>query len=82
VTLANTTQAGAVQIKAGSYRVKVNGDKAIFTDVDSAKEYTVTVKLQNSAKKFEETRVDATNDGKMDTLKDIQLGGSTTEIDF
>lgn len=82
ITLANTAKAGAVQLKAGQYRVKVDGDKAVFTDVDTAKQYTVTVKLENAAKKFDETKVDSVSDGKIDNLKDIQLGGSTTQIDF
>ena len=34
VDLSHTMQAGTVQLKAGSYHVKMDGDKAIFTDVD------------------------------------------------
>ncbi|HUA60860.1 MAG TPA: hypothetical protein VML19_19000 [Verrucomicrobiae bacterium] len=82
ITLANASKVGSVQLKAGQYRVKVNGDKAVFTDVDSSKQYTVPVKVENGAKKFDETRVDANKDGSVDTVKDIQLGGSTTQIDF
>jgi hypothetical protein len=82
VDLAHATQVGAVQLKAGSYDVKVAGDKAIFTDVNSAKKYTVPVKVENAATKFEYTRFETTSNGNVDTLKDIQLGGSTTQIDF
>jgi len=82
VDLAHATQAGAVQLKAGSYHVKVDGDKAVFTDVDSAKQYTVPVKVENAAKKFDYTKIDETSNGNVDTLKAIQLGGSTTQIDF
>jgi hypothetical protein len=82
VDLSHATQAGTVQLKAGSYRVKVDGDKAIFTDVDSDKQYSVPVKVENAAKKFEYTRIDETVNGNAGMLKDIQLGGSTTQIDF
>jgi hypothetical protein len=82
VDLSHVTQAGTVELKAGSYRVKVDGDKAIFTDVDSSKQYTVPVKVENLDKKVEYTRLDETNNGNVDMLKDIQLGGSTTQIDF
>jgi hypothetical protein len=82
IALANSTKAGSVQLKAGQYSVKISGDKAVFTDVDTAKQYTVPVKIQNAAKKFDSTKIDATHDGNVDTLKDIQLGGSTTELDF
>jgi len=82
VTLANTTQVGAIQLKAGAYELKVDGDKAIFIEVDSSKKFVVPVKIENGAKKFEYTKVDETNTGNVDTLKAIQLGGSTTQLDF
>jgi hypothetical protein len=82
ITLANATKAGSVQLKAGQYRVKVDGDKAVFTDVDTAKQFSVPVKIENAAKKFDETKVDSVNDGSVSTIKDIQLGGSTTQLDF
>ena len=82
LTLANTAKAGTVELKAGQYHVKVEGSKAVFTNMDTARQYTVDVKTENSARKFDETRVNADHDGSMDTLKDIQLGGSTTQIDF
>jgi hypothetical protein len=82
ISLASATKAGNVQLKAGQYRVKLDGDKAIFTDVDTSKQVTVPVKIENAAKKFDETKVDSVSDGNVNTIKDIQLGGSTTQIDF
>jgi hypothetical protein len=82
ITLSGTTNAGSVQLKAGNYNVKLDGDKAVFTQIDTSKKFTVPVKVENAAKKFDGTRVDTTNDGKADTIKDIQFGGSTTQIDF
>ena len=81
ISLSNASKAGNVQLKAGQYTVKLNGNQAVFTNQDGSK-YTVDVKTSNAAKKFEETRVDANHDGSIDTLKDIQLGGSTTQIEF
>ena len=82
VDLSHAVQVGAIQLKAGSYHVKVDGDKAIFTDVDSARQYSVPVKVENLAKKVEYTQIDENVSGNVDTLKDIQLGGSTTQLDF
>ena len=81
-TLVNAAKAGTVELKAGQYRVKVEGSKAVFTNMDTDKQYTVDVKTENAAKKFDETRVNSGHDGSVDNLKDIQLGGSTTQIDF
>ena len=82
ITLANTSKAGSVQLKPGQYTVKINGDQAVFTNVDNSKQYKVQVKVENGTKKFTETKVDADKSGSVDNLKDIQLGGSTTQIDF
>jgi uncharacterized protein YdbL (DUF1318 family) len=82
VNLSHSVQAGAVELKAGSYHVKVDGDKAIFTDLDSNKEYSVPVKIENAAKKFEYTRIDETVNGSVSAIKTIQLGGSTTKLNF
>jgi hypothetical protein len=82
VSFPRETQAGSVQLKAGSYDVKVDGDKAVFTDVNSSKKYSVPVKVETAAKKFDATKVETTSNGKADVLKDIQLGGSTTQVDF
>jgi hypothetical protein len=82
VVFEHTTQAGTVQLKAGSYELKLDGDKAIFTDVNSYKQYTVPVKVESAARKFSATKVEESGSGNIDTLKYIQLGGSTTQIDF
>jgi hypothetical protein len=60
----------------------VDGDKAIFTNVDSNKQFSVPVKVETAAKKFEYTKIGETINGNVDALKDIQLGGSTTQLDF
>jgi len=82
VTLAHATQVGTLQLKAGNYEVTVTGDKAIFTDVDTSKKFTVPVKIENAPTKFDYTTTEETNNGNVDVLKAIHLGGSTTQIDF
>jgi hypothetical protein len=83
VNFSHATEVGTVQLKAGSYEVKVDGDKAVFTDANTSKRYSVPVRVENSAKKFVRTKFETTNNvNNIDVLKDIQLGGSTTQIDF
>jgi len=82
ISLSSATKVGNVQLKAGQYSVKVDGDKAVFTHMDTAKQYTVPVKVQNVDKKFDSTRVDASKEGDVDVVKDIELGGSKTKIEF
>ena len=40
------------------------------------------VKVETNEKKFDETRVDTVKDNETDVIKDIELGGSTTRVEF
>jgi hypothetical protein len=82
LTLSSTTKVGNLQLKAGQYVLKVQGDKAVFVFLETAKEFTTSVKVENTEKKFDTTRVDATKDGGVDVVKDIELGGSKTRLQF
>jgi len=67
---------GETQLKAGSYKVDIVGDKAVFTSGKTTVE--VPVKVENSDKKFSLTTVQAV-DAK---ILEIDLGGSTTKLVF
>ena len=82
IVLANPTMAGSVQLKAGEYKVKVNGSNAVFTEVNSDKSVTAPTKVENSDKKYDQTTVQTTNEGGSDRLTEIDLGGSTTKLSF
>jgi hypothetical protein len=82
ISLAGPSKAGSITLKPGQYRLKVDGSNAIFTEVETSKQFTVPAKVQTSDKKFEDTRVDAQKDSGTDVIKDIELGGTKTKIDF
>jgi hypothetical protein len=70
-----------VKLPAGEYKVKVDGTNAVFTDSKS-KTVTAPVKVGTGAKKYSYTSVDASKDGDVDTVNAIELGGSTTRLEF
>jgi len=80
--LSSPTKAGNLQLKPGEYRLTVTGTKAVFTDVNTTKTFTTEVKVENSDTKFSDTKVDASTEGSTSIIKDIELGGSKTKIDF
>lgn len=82
LTLSGLTKVGSVQLKPGQYTLKITGNNAVFTDVDTAKTFTTPVKIENTDKKFDATQVNATKDGGTDVVKDIELGGSKMKLDF
>lgn len=82
IVLAHPLKAGNVQLKAGEYNMKVDGDNAVFVNVETSKSISVPVKIVTSDKKFSETIVETTSSSGSEVLKDIELGGSTTKVDF
>ena len=82
ITLTNPTQAGDVQLKPGDYKVKLEGANAVFTDVDRNKSFSVPVKVENSDDKFSDTAVITKNDGGVDRIQEIDLGGSHTKLEL
>ena len=80
IILDSPTKAGDTELKAGEYKLKVEGSEAVFTQND--KTWKAPVKIQNNSKKFEQTTVETSNAGEMGTIKAIDLGGSTTQLQF
>lgn len=74
VTLTSDMAAGNTQLKAGDYKVQVEGDQAIFKQGKETVQVPVTV--EKNAKKFRYTTLQ-TVDSK---LQAIELGGTTTKL--
>jgi len=75
------TKVAGVELRSGTYSIRVAGDKVIFKDSNS-KEVSVPAKLENGAKKFAFTSVESLDKGGKDTIKMIHLAGSTTTLEF
>jgi hypothetical protein len=82
ISFSSATKVGSVQLKPGEYRMAVNGSKVTFTDVNTLKAVSTDGKVENTDTKFSDTKVDSINDGSTSVVKDIELGGSKTKIDF
>jgi hypothetical protein len=82
ITLSGPTKAGNLQLKPGQYRLKVDGANATFIGVEDSKSASTTVKVVTTDKKFETTTVDANKEGDSQVIKDIELGGSKTKLEF
>jgi len=74
VTLTSDMSAGNTQLKAGNYKVEVEGNQAIFKQGKETAQVPVTV--EKNATKFRYTTVQ-TVDSKIEA---IELGGSTTKL--
>jgi hypothetical protein len=82
IVLSSPAQAGTLQLAAGEYKVKVEGASAVFTNVESGHRFTAPVKIANAPRKFDTTAVESTQkDGTLEIVA-IDLGGSSTQLEF
>jgi len=85
VSFSSPAKLGSLELKAGKYELQVDGNKAIFTTITNLKKpqsFTVDVKVENTTTTFDHTQVNAATDGSTTVVKDIELDGSKTKIDF
>ena len=82
LVFSSPVKAGSVELKPGQYRLKVKGNTAEFTNVETDKTYTTPVKVENSDKKHDVTAVDTSSQNGANQIQKIELGGSSTDLDF
>lgn len=82
VILGAPAMAGNTELKAGEYKLKVEGNQAIFKDEQSSKSFTVPVRIANGDHKFGQTSVETSNQNGMDNIQTIDLAGSNTKLEF
>ncbi len=83
ITLSNATKAGDLQLEPGAYKVALEGPtKVRFTAVKTGKEFEVTAKVEKADRKFSDTAVEMTTVDGGDKIQEIDLGGTTTRVEF
>lgn len=82
VSISSPVKAGSIELKAGDYKLAVDGNKVTFTEVKSNKSFSTDGKIENATKSYDTTRMDTTTEGSTTVVKDIELGGSKIKIDF
>jgi hypothetical protein len=76
ITIPTTIRVGQTELKAGDYKVTVDGDKVTFKTGKNVIEVSATV--EKAAKKYAETMLDSSGT----QLQDIELGGTTMKVVF
>ena len=82
VTFASPAVLGTVEVPAGQYQLKYEGSKVTLVNASNGKRLEADATVQAMPQKFSETVVQSKRvDGK-DLVDEIQLGGTTTALDF
>jgi hypothetical protein len=82
ITLGSPAKAGKMELRAGEYKVKVEGSNAVFKNVDTSETFTAPVKIENTGKKHDYTAVESTKQNGEDKIQAIELGGSDETLEF
>jgi hypothetical protein len=82
ITLSAPSKVGNMQLAAGAYKLSFDGNKAVFTNLNTAKQVTADVKVDTVEKKYEVTSIDSTKSGEVEQINAIELGGSKTKLEF
>jgi hypothetical protein len=81
-TIENSEKAGTVMLKAGEYKVKVDGSNAVFTNVRTEQSFTTPVKVDNADRKHESTAIRSTVQNGTQQITAIELRGTTETLEF
>jgi hypothetical protein len=81
ILLTSPTQAGAMRLTQGQYRLQVEGSNAIFTNIDTRHTFVAAVKIETT-KKHEVTAVETKSDAGSPRITSIDLGGSNETLEF
>lgn len=82
IVLNKATQAGATQLRAGHYMVKVNGSVAEFLNIDNSHTVKVPVKVQTTETKNDYTAVETKTENGVSQIQSIELGSSNSKLEF
>jgi len=80
ITLSEQFTVGAAQLRAGEYKLVVNGSTAVLEDLRGKVEANGMV--QNEARKFNDTAIRSATVNGTPHLQAIELGGTSMEVDF
>ncbi len=80
VTLFQTSVVGGKELKAGDYKVTVDGDKAIISM--GKQKVEAAAKIETADSKFSSTSVRYTSEGGKMKIQEIRLGGTNQKLIF
>jgi hypothetical protein len=80
VTLSKPAVVGGKEIKAGEYKLELNGEKATLKNGKTTVEADVTV--EDNASKFDRTSACCLGEDGKYRLQEIRVGGTTTKVTF
>jgi hypothetical protein len=80
ITLSKPAIVGGTELKAGQYKLELNGDKVTLKGKKSSVEADVTI--ENGSNKFDQTSACCLGEDGKYRLQEIRVGGTNTKVTF
>ena len=80
VNFSKPAMVGGTEIKAGNYKLELDGDKAVLKNGKTTVEADVTV--ETNPNKFDRTSACCLGEDGKYRLQEIRVGGTTTKVTF
>ncbi len=83
ISVDSVAKAGDLQLQPGAYRVSLNGSTVKFMDENTGKSVETNATVENNGKtKFDATSLETEQVKGVNTIHEIDLGGTPTKIKF
>ena len=82
IILTHKTMVGTTELRPGTYRVNLEGGNAVFTRKYTSKSYSAPATVTDNDRAFGKVVVHTSKEGKVLRLNEVDLGGSTTRLQF
>lgn len=80
-TISDPAQAGTTQLKAGEYRLRLDGAQVVLID-QGGRQIDAAATVEETDRKFDQTSVTTSDVDGIRRIESIQLGGSTSKVVF
>ncbi len=81
INITDPATAGSTQLKAGEYKLKVDGTQVLLID-NTGKQIDATAKVETAERKFDQTSISFSRADGGNRLISIQLGGTANRVVF
>ena len=83
ISVDTVSKVNDLQLQPGLYKVSVVGSKVKFTDENSGKSVETTATVESNGKsKFDATALETEQNKGVNTIHEIDLGGTTNKVKF
>jgi len=83
ISVDSVSKVGDIQLQPGLYKVSVDGSKVKFTAENSGKSVETNATVESNGKnKFDNTALETVQANGVNTINEIDLGGTTNKLIF